>query len=153
MTVDLDRAPGGTRTVRGQELPFCSKSCSKKFDADPEKYLGAKKPEPISAPPGAEWTCPMHPEIVRSEPGACPICGMALEPRTVTLGGENPELADMSRRFWTSLLFTVPAFVLGMSDFVPGMPVQRALGRWLPVIELVLATPVVLWAGWPLFER
>ena len=100
-----------------------------------------------------EWTCPMHPQIVRSEPGFCPICGMALEPRTVSLEERNPELDDMSRRFWLSLVFTVPVFLLGMSEFLPGMPVQRALGRWIPWIELVLATPVVLWAGWPLFER
>jgi P-type Cu+ transporter len=106
-----------------------------------------------SSPSGTEWTCPMHPQIVRSGPGACPICGMALEPRTVSIGEQNPELADMSRRFWASVVFTVPLFALGMSDFLPGMPVQRALGRWLPFIELVLATPVVLWTGWPLFER
>jgi len=95
----------------------------------------------------------MHPQIVRGEPGFCPICGMALEPRTVSLEERNPELDDMSRRFWLSLVFTVPVFLLGMSEFLPGMPVQRALGRWIPWIELVLATPVVLWAGWPLFER
>jgi Cu+-exporting ATPase len=78
---------------------------------------------------------------------------MALDPRTVTLGEEHPELADMSRRFWASLIFTVPVFVIGMSDFLPGMRVQQALGRWMPVVELVLATPVVIWAGWPLFQR
>src|SRR5713226_6278144 len=111
--------------------------------------------EPASPAPATriEWTCPMHPQIVRGEPGFCPICGMALEPRTVSLDEQNPELDDMSRRFWVSLVFTVPVFLLGMSEFLPGMPVQRALGRWMPWIELVLATPVVLWAGWPLFER
>ncbi len=111
--------------------------------------------EPASPLPATrtEWTCPMHPQIVRSEPGACPICGMALEPRTVSIEEHNPELDDMSRRFWVSLVFTVPVFLLGMSDFLPGMPVQHALGRWMPWIELVLATPVVLWAGRPLFER
>jgi Cu+-exporting ATPase len=95
----------------------------------------------------------MHPEIVRGGPGPCPICGMALEPRSVSLDESNPELAEMSKRFWASLIFTVPVFLLGMSDFLPGMPVQHALGRRLPWIELLLATPVVLWAGWPLFER
>ena len=111
--------------------------------------------EPASPAPATriEWTCPMHPQIVRGEPGFCPICGMALEPRTVSLDEQNPELDDMSRRFWVSLVFTVPVFLLGMSEFLPGMPVQRALGHWMPWIELVLATPVVLWAGWPLFER
>src|SRR6266404_5179889 len=111
--------------------------------------------EPASPLPATrvEWTCPMHPQIVRSEPGFCPICGMALEPRTVTFEERNPELEDMSRRFWLSLLFTVPVFLLGMSEFLPGMPVQRALGRAMPWVELLLATPVVLWAGWPLFQR
>src|SRR5207302_7532517 len=83
-----------------------------------------------------EWTCPMHPQIVRSEPGSCPICGMALEPRTISLEERNPELEDMTRRFWWSLVFTVPLFLVGMSEFLPGMPVQRALGRWVPWIEL-----------------
>src|ERR1700674_3851349 len=78
---------------------------------------------------------------------------MALEPRTVSLEEKSAELDDMSRRFWVSLVFTVPVFLLGMSDFLPGMPVQHALGRWVPWIEFALATPVVLWAGWPLFER
>ena len=100
-----------------------------------------------------EYTCPMHPEIVRDAPGACSICGMALEPRTVAVDEDNPELRDMSRRFWLSLVFTVPVFLLGMSELLPGMPVQRALGHLLPWIEFVLATPVVLWAGWPLLER
>jgi Cu+-exporting ATPase len=102
-----------------------------------------------------EYTCPMHPEIVRPEPGSCPICGMALEPRTVTAQQEdNPELRDMTRRFWISLALTAPLFALAMADMLPGMPVQR----WLPVhllpwIELLLATPVVLWGGWPFFQR
>jgi P-type Cu+ transporter len=111
--------------------------------------------EPASPLPATrtEWTCPMHPQIVRSGPGSCPICGMALEPRVVTIEEQNPELDDMSRRFWVSLVFTVPVFLLGMSELLPGMPVEHALGRWMPWIEMVLATPVVLWAGWPLLER
>jgi Cu+-exporting ATPase len=130
---------------------------------DPEVEKDASGPcpkcgmalEPASPPSAVriEWTCPMHPQIVRGEPGSCPICGMALEPRTVSIEEKNPELEDMSRRFWWSLVFTVPVFLLGMSELLPGMPVQHALGRSLPWIELVLATPVVLWAGWPLFER
>src|SRR6266446_2490861 len=103
--------------------------------------------------PGTEWTCPMHPQIVRSEPGSCPICGMALEPRTVAREERNPELEDMSRRFRISLCFTIPVFLIGMSDLLPGMPVQQLAGRWVPWIELLLSTPVVLWAGWPFFER
>src|SRR5229473_1590444 len=153
MTVDLDHPPGGKVTCQGREIGFCSPSCRAKFEADPKRYLGNEKAPPVATPRGMKWTCPMHPQIVRSEPGFCPICGMALEPRTVSIEEQNPELEDMSRRFWVSLVFTVPVFLLGMSEFLPGMPVQRALGQSMPWIELVLATPVVLWAGWPLFER
>jgi Cu+-exporting ATPase len=102
-----------------------------------------------------EYTCPMHPEIVRPGPGDCPICGMALEPRTVTEHEEeNPELADMTRRFWVGLALTAPLLLVAMVDMLAGMPVQRALPEgWLSWIELVLATPVVLWGGWPFFQR
>jgi P-type Cu+ transporter len=102
-----------------------------------------------------EYTCPMHPDIVRQEPGSCPICGMALEPRTVTaVEEENPELRDMARRFWVSVALTVPLLAIAMIDMLPGMPVQHALpAGWLPWIELLLATPVVLWGGAPFFQR
>jgi P-type Cu+ transporter len=102
-----------------------------------------------------EYTCPMHPEIVRSEPGACPICGMALEPRHAQLEeAENPELTDMTRRFWVSVVLTVPVLFLGMSDLIPGQPIQRILSmRIISWIEFVFATPVVLWGGWPFFQR
>jgi len=102
-----------------------------------------------------EYTCPMHPQIVRPSPGACPICGMALEPRTViTEEPENPDLVSMTRRFWAGVALTIPVLVLGMSDLIPGQPLQHfatmgAIG-W---IQLALATPVVLWGGWPFFER
>jgi len=114
--------------------------------------LEAESPVPVSK---IEYTCPMHPEIVRSEPGSCPICGMALEPRTVTAHEEeNPELHDMSRRFWVSLVLTAPLLIIAMLDMLPGMPVEHALpAGWLPWIELILATPVVLWGGWPFFQR
>ena len=102
-----------------------------------------------------EYTCPMHPEIVRPGPGSCPICGMALEPRTVTATEEeNPELRDMTRRFWGGVALTVPLLVITMADMLPGMPVQRSLPiGWLPWLELFLATPVVFWGGWPFFQR
>jgi P-type Cu+ transporter len=102
-----------------------------------------------------EYTCPMHPEIVSDQPGSCPICGMALEPRTVTATGEeNPELRDMTRRFWISVVLTAPLLAIAMADMVPGMRVERVLrGAWLPWIQLLLATPVVLWGGWPFFQR
>jgi Cu+-exporting ATPase len=102
-----------------------------------------------------EYTCPMHPEIVRDAPGNCPICGMALEPRTVSLTEEeNPELVDMRRRFWVSVALTIPVFAIGMSELLAGMPLQKLISmRGLIWLELVLATPVVLWCGWPFFER
>jgi len=102
-----------------------------------------------------EYTCPMHPEIVRDAPGTCPICGMALEPRTVSLGEEeNHELKDMRRRFWVSAVLTIPLFVIGMSDLIPGAPLQRIVSpAVLPWVQLILASPVVLWGGWPFFVR
>jgi Cu+-exporting ATPase len=114
--------------------------------------LDPESPFPITK---TEYTCPMHPEMVRSEPGSCPICGMALEPRTVTAHEEeNPELRDMSRRFWVSLALTAPLMIVAMVDMLPGMALQHALPEgWLAWIELALATPVVLWGGWPFFQR
>jgi P-type Cu+ transporter len=102
-----------------------------------------------------EYTCPMHPQIVRPGPGSCPICGMALEPRTVIAEeAENPELVAMTHRFWASVALTIPVLALGMSDLIPGQPLQRFLTmRTMGWIELALATPVVLWGGWPFFER
>ena len=108
------------------------------------------------APPAAstEWVCPMHPEIVRDAPGECPICGMALEPRSVTELEENPELKVMNRRFWVSAILSVPLLILAMSKYLPFLPLHEfipaKIGSWL---ELVLATPVVLWGGWPFFKR
>lgn len=114
----------------------------------------ALEPESVLPTSRIEYTCPMHPEIIRSEPGSCPICGMSLELRTITTEDENPELRDMTRRFWVSLALTTPLLVVAMADMLPGMPLQHALppGR-LQWIELALATPVVLWGGWPFFRR
>jgi Cu+-exporting ATPase len=105
--------------------------------------------------PSTEWVCPMHPDVVRSEPGSCPICGMALEPRTVSaLEKTSPELADMTHRFKVGLVLTVPLLAVAMSDLLPGQPLQHAVSpRLLAWLQLALATPVVLWAGWPFFER
>jgi Cu+-exporting ATPase len=102
-----------------------------------------------------EYTCPMHPEIVRLEPGSCPLCGMALEPRTVTVEAEtNPELIDMTRRFWLSLVLTTPLFLLAMAEMIPSQPLQHLLStRFLRWGQLLLATPVVVWGGWPFFQR
>ena len=112
--------------------------------------------EPVEPQPAAtkvEYTCPMHPEIVRDEPGSCPICGMGLEPRTITLDEEeNAELKDMTRRFWVSLVLTLPVFILSMGEYIPG--VSFGIPRHvMTMIELILTTPVVLWGGWPFFVK
>ncbi len=111
--------------------------------------------EPVSPPAGkTEWTCPMHPEIIRDSPGSCPICGMALEPRTISIEEENPELIDMTRRFRAGVILTIPLIFIAMSDYIPVFPLKTLLSHeLLKWIELLLATPVVLWAGWPFFVR
>src|SRR6266700_664206 len=108
----------------------------------------------IEAPSSrTEYTCPMHPQMVRDAPGSCPICGMALEPRTVSANDENPELVNMTRRFWEGVALTLPLLAVMVSDILPGHPIQHLLsGALLGWIEFALATPVVLWAGWPFFE-
>jgi Cu+-exporting ATPase len=112
--------------------------------------------EPVDVAPvtKTEWTCPMHPEIVRDAPGSCPICGMALEPRVVTFEESNPELDDMTRRFWWSAVITAPMLAFMISEFLPGRPLQSMVSHgWMNWIQLALATPVVLWGGWPFFVR
>jgi Cu+-exporting ATPase len=110
---------------------------------------------PVSVAKKIEYTCPMHPQIVRNEPGNCPICGMALEPRTISAGAEqNPELRDMTRRFWVSVALTLPVFISAMSAHLPGNPLhQLAQGRFWTWFEMSLASPVVLWGAWPFFVR
>ncbi|MDZ5452516.1 heavy metal translocating P-type ATPase [Labrys sp. ZIDIC5] len=137
----------------GRPYYFCSAGCKSKFEAAPGRYLGERKPAP-AAPAGTIYTCPMHPEIRQEGPGTCPICGMALEPLQVTAeAGPNPELADMTRRFWISLVLTLPVFLLEMgAHLVPALHylVPPARSAW---IQLVLASIVVLWGGWPFFVR
>ncbi len=137
----------------GKTWHFCSAGCRAKFVADPERYLGPPAP-PADAPEGTIWTCPMHPEIRQDHPGVCPICGMALEPATVTAdSGPSPELTDMTRRFWIALALSIPVLVLEMGGHIfPAMHhfVPMSASVW---VQLSLATPVVLWAGGPFFER
>jgi Cu+-exporting ATPase len=191
MTIDPADAVGQV-DYRGHTYYFCNESCVERFRADPGAFLDPARREPAAASadpgreytcpmdpevrqfgPGAcpkcgmalepvdvapatttEWTCPMHPEIVRSEPGSCPICGMALEPRVVTLEDRNPELDAMTHRFWWSVGLTAPILALMVVELLPGMPLDRVLPHsarnW---IEFALATPVVLWGGWPFFQR
>jgi len=145
MEVTPARAAGSFE-YRGQTYYFCAKSCLAKFQADPLKYLAPKPVVPAAEAHGVEYTCPMDPEVVQMGPGTCPICGMALEPKEIQLGeAENPELADMQRRFWVSLALTLPLFVFSMTMLGP-----HGSRSW---IELALATPVVLWAGRPFFAR
>lgn len=152
MTVDPHTTPH-RHTHRQHTYYFCSGGCRTKFAADPAKYLSGK-PEPApDAPPGAIFTCPMHPEIRQVGPGSCPICGMALEPLEVTAdSGPNPELVDMTRRFWIGLALSVPVMALEMGGHLTNLHqlLGQQLSNW---IQLVLATPVVLWAGWPFFVR
>ena len=190
MTISPDEAVGDI-DHKDRTYYFCSQRCLDQFRANPDAFL-AERPAPAATAadmereytcpmdpevrrrgPGAcpkcgmalepvdvapitkvEWTCPMHPEIVRDAPGACPICGMALEPRTVTLEETNPELDDMTRRFWWSAGITAPILAFMVSEFVPGQPLQRMLPHgWLNWILLALASPVVVWGGWPFFVR
>jgi Cu+-exporting ATPase len=114
----------------------------------------ALEPEQPRVATRTEWVCPMHPQVVRTEPGSCPICGMALEPRDVSTDEENPELRDMSRRFWFAVVLTVPLLILAMGDMLPGRPVSALMsGRTRTLAELLLATPICLWAAWPFYER
>ena len=211
MALDPVRA-AGKQKHGGDTYYFCSRRCMVKFIADPDTFLKGPRrhdahvhgaparpvdhpaetpqstepdhgtvyvcpmdPEVRESKPGAcpkcgmalepasvvppvtriEYVCPMHPEIVRPEPGSCPICGMALEPRTVTLeDAPNPELVDMTRRFWISAALSLPLFILAMSDMLPGQPLQHVVSpRLLTWFQFILATPVVLWGGWPFFER
>jgi Cu+-exporting ATPase len=140
----------------GTTFHFCSAGCRAKFEADPDKYLKpGKAAAPTAAQKAAIYTCPMHPEIRQQGPGNCPICGMALEPLEVTAeAGPNPELVDMTRRFWIGLVLTVPIVVLEMGAHFPGLGLHHLVSPRMSVwIQFLLGTPVVLWAGWPFFVR
>ena len=143
----------------GRTWYFCSQGCKAKFEANPSKYDGSvfRGSEPKTST-ASQYTCPMHPEVLSPKPGTCPKCGMALEPVAATESTPNPELVSMTRRFWVSAALTLPLLAVMVSDIVPGRPLQQLLEgsrlMWiLGWIELALATPVVLWGGWPFFER
>ena len=151
MTVDMASASHQARH-HGEDYFFCSAGCQTKFVAEPDKYLG-DRPDPEPVVPGAIYTCPMHPQIRQEGPGSCPICGMALEPETVTAEAPvNHELIDFTRRFWVGLVLTLPVFALEMGGHLTGL-MMRIPGQTSNWIQFALATPVVLWAGWPFFER
>src|SRR5216683_3005868 len=136
----------------GETFHFCSADCKTKFSANPEQYLDKTTPK-AARPEGTIYTCPMHPQIRQVGPGSCPICGMALEPEVASLDAQpNPELADMTRRFWVGLVLALPAVVLEMGGHLVGGHglIDQTLSNW---IQLVFATPVVIWAGWPFFVR
>ncbi len=145
--------PSGPRwqQYEGASFHFCSDRCLSRFREDPAGFLGQPKPPPSAA--GSHFTCPMHPEIVKAEPGHCPICGMALE--SMESGEEsNPELLDMTRRFWVSLALTLPVFGIAMAEMVPGNPLAEAFTpKTLAWLQGVLGTPVVVWGGWPFLLR
>ncbi|MGE0719123.1 MAG: HAD-IC family P-type ATPase, partial [Alphaproteobacteria bacterium] len=150
MTVDPHTAEHRAEHA-GRTWYFCSAGCRTKFLANPARYLEPREAEEV--PEGTIYTCPMHPEIRRDGPGSCPICGMALEPDIATAdAGPNPELADMTRRMWIGLALTLPVFVMEMASHVIGAHIWpgATASAW---IQLVLATPVVLWAGWPFLVR
>jgi Cu+-exporting ATPase len=158
MKVDPVKAAASIE-YEGVTFYFCRQGCAAKFRATPEKYASAKSvaapPHPAGkTEPQGEFTCPMHPQIVRDGPGSCPICGMALEPREVTAEDSNPELANMTRRLWISVALTVPMLALMVSAFLPSLPMQHLFSaRAWGWIEFALATPVVLWCGLPFFVR
>jgi len=152
MTVDPHTAKH-RHTHEGQPYYFCSTKCRERFIADPAKYLAPETKPAAPVPEGTIYTCPMHPEIRQVGPGTCPICGMTLEPEVVSADSQpNPELADMTRRFWIGLVLSLPVLALEMGGHMTGL--HQWLGQqqsnW---VQLLLATPVVLWAGWPFFER
>lgn len=150
MTVDTETTPHQA-SHDGQHYHFCSAGCRTKFVANPQAYLGDRRPAP-AVNPGAIWTCPMHPEIRREGPGTCPICGMALEPEEPSLDdAPNPELVDFTRRFWVSAALSVP--LLGVSMGAEMLGIHLVDPMWSPWVQLLLTAPIALWGGLPFFER
>ncbi len=151
MTVDPSKTEHNAHH-KDSDYHFCSAKCLEKFTADPAKYLSATPRIKAKAAAGAMWTCPMHPEIRRDGPGSCSICGMALEPEAPSLDdAPNPELVDFTRRFWVSAALVVPLLILTMGSDLLGLHILAP--KLSPWVQLALAAPIVLWAGWPFFIR
>lgn len=150
--MNVDKSSPHHAMHEGLEYFFCSAHCVKKFTATPEQYLQKEKQVAAPMAEGALHTCPMHPEIVQEGPGDCPKCGMALEPMSITAEHDDSELRAMRRRFWISVLFSVPLLFLTMSEMIPGMNWHHRFGEAYGWIQLALASPVVLWAGAPFFR-
>lgn len=152
MKVDPNNAKGGNSNFKGQDYFFCSTKCKAKFDQDPLKYLSPQA-NLKELPKDVEYTCPMHPQIRQNGPGNCPICGMALEPVTISLEQEedNSEYLDMRKRFWVGTVFSIPLVFITMGG--RHLINSESLLKALPWIEVILASPVVVWAGWPFYIR
>ncbi len=150
--MDVDPATAKYKSHHGgHDVFFCSPSCKTKFDAHPEHYTDGGAPPPVDVPEGTIFTCPMDPEIRQIGPGTCPICGMALEPEVASLDdGPNVELIDMTRRFWIGLALALPVFVLEMGSHLGLHLIAPQVSNY---VQFALASPVVLWAGWPFFQR
>lgn len=153
MTVALNKDKPSFEYL-GEVYHFCGTGCCEKFSVDPEFYLtGGHKRRAKQAPKDAQYTCPMHPEIIEDHPADCPLCGMALEPMGVPEDGLNPELIDFTRRFWISAVLTIPLVIIAMAPMF-GLSLTQILPDGTSrLVEFFLATPVVLWAGWPFFKR
>ena len=152
MTIDSEKAFGKS-DFQGETYYFCSNGCLNKFRDNPSGFLEGKKEVKLKTESeGVEYTCPMHPQIVQIGPGNCPICGMTLEPKVLTLDDKpDAEYLDMKRRFWISAVLTIPVFALVMAEMLPNFNeiVSPKISLW---IQFILATPVVLWGGFPFFQ-
>lgn len=149
-SMETEPAKPGTKYI----CPMCPGVESSKPAACPKCGMALEPDIAVAPATQTEYVCPMHPEVVQDQPGSCPKCGMALEPREITLEEENPELKDMTRRFWIGLVLAFPVFFLAMSEMIPGKPVQEILPpSVMSWVQWALATPVVLWCGWPFFQR
>lgn len=155
MSVDPENS-AGKHEYNGKTYYFCSDGCLAKFKKEPENYLIPKDKQNENLPKDVEYTCPMHPQIVQIGPGNCPICGMALEPRVFSLDAaeDDSELRDMTRKFWIGAILTLPLLLITMGEMLPGSPVMKFVSPvTLSWLQAILATPVVIWGGWPFFER